>query len=60
MDSDKIIVMDAGCVVEYDSPYLLFQNPDGHFASLVMEAGQNMFISLKKIAEEAYNSRMNI
>ncbi|XP_018565535.1 probable multidrug resistance-associated protein lethal(2)03659 isoform X2 [Anoplophora glabripennis] len=39
MDSDKVLVMDAGRVVEFDRPQTLLQNTDGVFYSLVREAG---------------------
>ncbi|TMW54988.1 hypothetical protein Poli38472_014759 [Pythium oligandrum] len=35
MHSDKILVLDAGCVVEYDSPEVLLGKPGGFFQSLV-------------------------
>jgi ABC-type multidrug transport system fused ATPase/permease subunit len=35
MDSDKILVMDAGRVAEFGEPQQLLQNPDGIFYSLV-------------------------
>ncbi|KAJ3620821.1 hypothetical protein MTP99_004736 [Tenebrio molitor] len=35
MDSDKILVMDAGRVAEFGEPQQLLQNPDGIFFSLV-------------------------
>lgn len=38
MDSDKILVLDAGEVVEFDSPDALLQKPDGIFQSLVNSA----------------------
>lgn len=39
MDSDKILVMDAGRVVEFDQPQVLLQNTKGVFSGLVREAG---------------------
>ncbi|KAI4466024.1 atp-binding cassette sub-family c [Holotrichia oblita] len=55
MDSDRIIVMDAGRIVECDHPHLLLQNENGYFTKLVMETGDTMFHSLKKIAQDAYS-----
>ena len=37
-DSDKIVVMDAGKIVEYDTPLRLLDNPDSIFASMVAQA----------------------
>lgn len=35
MDSDKVLVMDAGSVAEFDSPKQLLSTPDSMFAALV-------------------------
>ncbi|KAJ7088646.1 P-loop containing nucleoside triphosphate hydrolase protein [Mycena epipterygia] len=35
MDADKIMVLDAGRIVEFDSPKALLEKEDGHFRSLV-------------------------
>lgn len=40
MDSDKILVMDGGKVVEFDAPSNLLKNSDGFFAKLVKAAGE--------------------
>eukprot|EP00246_Nothoceros_aenigmaticus_P013792 TRINITY_DN4941_c0_g1_i1.p1 TRINITY_DN4941_c0_g1~~TRINITY_DN4941_c0_g1_i1.p1 ORF type:complete len:1023 (+),score=185.59 TRINITY_DN4941_c0_g1_i1:213-3071(+) len=37
MDSDKVLVLDAGLVKEYDSPSRLLDNPSSLFSSLVHE-----------------------
>ncbi len=37
MSSDRVAVLDAGVVVEYDSPAALLRNPHGHFTSLVQQ-----------------------
>ncbi|XP_015433210.1 PREDICTED: multidrug resistance-associated protein 4 [Dufourea novaeangliae] len=55
MDSDKVLVMDRGQVVEFDHPYILLQNEQGHFTSMLKETGKVMFEQLRKVAEEAYN-----
>ncbi len=52
MESDKIMVMDAGKVVEFDKPLKLLEKLDGHFTSLLRETGQESFDKLKKVAED--------
>ncbi|XP_011301174.1 probable multidrug resistance-associated protein lethal(2)03659 [Fopius arisanus] len=54
MDSDKVLVMDAGRLAEYDHPYLLLQNERGQFTSLVRETGRAMHEQLFKVAKKAY------
>lgn len=39
-DSDKVLVLDAGRVVEYDSPVNLLKKSDGYFKSLVDQSGE--------------------
>jgi ATP-binding cassette subfamily C (CFTR/MRP) protein 1 len=39
MDCDKILVMSAGSVAEFDSPQNLLAEPDSIFRSLATEAG---------------------
>uniref|UniRef100_A0A6Q2ZLR8 ATP-binding cassette sub-family C member 5 n=1 Tax=Esox lucius TaxID=8010 RepID=A0A6Q2ZLR8_ESOLU len=38
LESDRILVMDAGKVVEFDSPEVLMQRPDSQFAALLAAA----------------------
>ena len=52
MDSDKVLVMDGGCVVEFDHPHVLLQNTEGLFYSLVNETGAAMAENLKTIASQ--------
>eukprot|EP00063_Salmo_salar_P008470 XP_013983305.1 PREDICTED: multidrug resistance-associated protein 9-like [Salmo salar] len=35
LESDRILVMDAGKAVEFDSPEVLMQRPDSQFAALL-------------------------
>ncbi|CAH1286470.1 unnamed protein product [Diabrotica balteata] len=56
MDSDKVLVMDAGKAVEFDHPHTLLQNQNGIFYSLVMQTGKATARTLMAIAEE--NKRM--
>ena len=39
MDSNRILVLDDGEVMEFDSPGKLLENSDGHFAQLVDQTG---------------------
>ncbi|CAG9854876.1 unnamed protein product [Phyllotreta striolata] len=55
MDSDKVLVMDAGSAVEFNHPHILLQNPEGIFYSLVKQTGKSMAENLSKIAEQSYN-----
>ncbi|KAM8706128.1 hypothetical protein ACLKA7_010417 [Drosophila subpalustris] len=55
MDSDKVLVMDAGQLVEFASPYeLLTECESKIFHSMVMEMGKSSFDSLLKVAEKAH------
>ncbi|XP_060650132.1 LOW QUALITY PROTEIN: probable multidrug resistance-associated protein lethal(2)03659 [Drosophila nasuta] len=55
MDSDKVLVMDAGQLVEFGSPYELLTQCDSKiFHSMVMETGKSSFDSLLKVAEKAH------
>uniref|UniRef100_A0A6P7GCD8 Multidrug resistance-associated protein 4-like n=1 Tax=Diabrotica virgifera virgifera TaxID=50390 RepID=A0A6P7GCD8_DIAVI len=54
MDSDRVLVMDAGQAVEFDHAYRLLQNSDGHFAKFLKDAGPPMANKLRDIAKEDY------
>lgn len=62
MDSDKVLVMDAGKAVEFDHPYTLLQNTSGIFYSLVDQTGKSLAKNLKSVAQDSYyrdhNGRM--
>lgn len=41
IDYDRILVLDAGQVVEFDSPANLLENPNSHFSQLCAETGES-------------------
>ncbi|XP_030747810.1 probable multidrug resistance-associated protein lethal(2)03659 [Sitophilus oryzae] len=54
MDSDKVLVMDAGEAIEFDHPHILLQNQLGIFYGLVKETGKSTFEHLSNIAKTSY------
>nr|XP_046175392.1 ATP-binding cassette sub-family C member 4-like isoform X1 [Oncorhynchus gorbuscha] len=57
IDSDRILVLDAGHIHEYDEPYTLLQNHDGIFFNMVQQTGRQEAVALLQSAKQAYNSR---
>ncbi|GJQ74461.1 hypothetical protein Trydic_g21331 [Trypoxylus dichotomus] len=55
MDSDKILVMAAGKMMEYDRPYKLLQNTNGFLYKMVEETGPVIMEQLINIAAETYS-----
>ncbi|XP_034938713.1 multidrug resistance-associated protein 4-like [Chelonus insularis] len=56
MDSDKVLVLENGRVLEFDHPHILLQNPAGVFTKMLNETGSSMINKLKKISENSYNT----
>jgi ABC-type multidrug transport system fused ATPase/permease subunit len=54
MDSDRVLVMEAGTMVEFDHPHILLQNKCGQFYSMVQETGHIMAEQLSRTAQECY------
>lgn len=57
MDSDKVLVMDAGRMVEFDHPHTLLQMPDSYFHKMLVETGPTMTQNLKEVALQAYQKK---
>ncbi|XP_025192648.1 multidrug resistance-associated protein 4-like [Melanaphis sacchari] len=55
MDSDKVLVMDAGTMVEFDHPYNLLKNKNGFLYKMVEQTGPINSELLHNIASESYN-----
>ncbi|CAK9798977.1 ATP-binding cassette sub-family C member 4 [Anthophora quadrimaculata] len=64
IDSDRIIVMDMGNIVEFGCPYeLLRDNPKGMFSQMVNNTGVSMAQTLREQAEIVYlnkNKQQNV
>lgn len=56
MDSDKLLVMDAGVLVEFDHPHVLLGNKHGFFYRMVKESGRITADSLHRIASGTYKN----
>lgn len=56
MDSDKVLVMDAGTMKEFGHPYELLQNDQGIFYGMVQQTGRAMAENLERIAKESFEN----
>jgi ABC-type multidrug transport system fused ATPase/permease subunit len=50
IDYDRLIVLDKGVIVEFDTPWNLIRKEDGVFRSMAMKSG--MFAELERVARE--------
>lgn len=57
MDSDRVLVMDAGRAVEFDHAHCLLQNNEGFLTKLVNETGPTNARCLKGIAQQSYENK---
>lgn len=60
IDSDRVLVMDAGVAIEYDEPYILLQNKDSLFRDMVVALGPQEFERLQSIAKDKFNNTRNL
>lgn len=54
MDSDKVLVMSSGEIVEFDHPYILLSDPNSQFSSMVRETGEKNRATLFEVSKDAY------
>ncbi|XP_034663833.1 probable multidrug resistance-associated protein lethal(2)03659 [Drosophila subobscura] len=61
MDSDKVLVMDAGKAVEFGSPFeLLTTSEKKVFHAMVKQTGDSTFDALLKVAQKAHDDNLRI
>ncbi|KAB0798601.1 hypothetical protein PPYR_09594 [Photinus pyralis] len=58
MDSDKVIVIDSGAIIEFDYPHLLLQNSGSKFYGMVHATGKSTAENLHRLAKESYCRRI--
>lgn len=59
MDSDRILVMEAGSVKEFDHPHILLENENGILRDMVDTTGPQESEMLKGIAERKYKENLS-
>lgn len=59
IDSDRILVMDAGVAVEFDDPYSLMQNKDSIFRKMVEALGPQEYDRLYSLAKDKRDELKN-
>ncbi|XP_071783118.2 ATP-binding cassette sub-family C member 4-like isoform X1 [Centroberyx gerrardi] len=60
IDCDRILVLDAGRIQEYDEPYVLLQNQDGLFYQMVRQTGRAEAASLLHTAKQVYMNKSRV
>nr|XP_039259168.1 multidrug resistance-associated protein 4-like isoform X2 [Styela clava] len=57
IDSDRILVLGGGLVKEFDEPYKLLQNKNGHFANIIKTIGCQEAKILESEAKRIYDKK---
>lgn len=60
IDSDRVLVMDAGVNVEFDTPHKLLQIENGVFRQMVEALGPKEYDRLVTLATEKYENLKNL
>ena len=58
IESDRVMVMDAGRLVEFAHPYELLKNPNGHFKKLIDQTGSSTADILTEMAKKNFNKKV--
>ncbi|CAH3114175.1 unnamed protein product [Pocillopora meandrina] len=54
MDSDRVMVLDEGRLVEFDEPYLLLQKEDSLFSQMVEHTSKHLATNLYEVARQSF------
>lgn len=57
IDADRVLLIDAGQLVEFDSPARLLAKPESHFSDLVRSTGAHAEPHLKRMAYTAFEGQ---
>ncbi|XP_063966914.1 ATP-binding cassette sub-family C member 4-like isoform X1 [Lytechinus pictus] len=57
MDSDRVLVLDQGRIIEFDEPYVLLKDEKSLFGSMVEETGKSEAAKLLSVAKSWYYER---
>ena len=56
IDSDRIVILDKGKIVEADIPYLMLQDENSYLSKLVSQLEADTQYNLRKLAEKSYRA----
>lgn len=56
MDSDRVLVLDNGKLIEFDKPHILLKNEDSAFQNMTIALGSNEFSHLLQIAKQKHKA----
>ncbi|XP_041354291.1 ATP-binding cassette sub-family C member 4-like [Gigantopelta aegis] len=57
MDSDRVLILDAGRIVQFDEPFILLNKKCGMFYDIVQQTGKTESEDLLQVAELAFERR---
>lgn len=60
MDSDRVMVMDAGSIVEISHAHLLLQDKNSQLSEMISQTDPGTQKLLRHLAQRSYNTKMNI
>lgn len=60
IDSDRVLVMDSGRIVEFDHPHLLLENKNGAFYQMVLKTEKSTIEQLILLAERSYFQKIGL